>query len=63
MHKLEAAVKIYAGLLDVPEVRKDAAEKLLGMLLHRFSQVCCYLRVSCLRLITGLGSNAVVCDR
>ncbi|KAI9705641.1 MAG: hypothetical protein M1836_006397 [Candelina mexicana] len=39
VQKLEAAVKIYAGLLVVEEVRKNAAEKLLSMLLHRYSQV------------------------
>ncbi|KAI9724156.1 MAG: hypothetical protein M1812_000875 [Candelaria pacifica] len=37
--KLEAAVKIYSGLLPIKNVRKDAAEKLVGMLLHRFAQV------------------------
>lgn len=39
VQKLDAAIKVYAGLLEVEAVREDVKSKLLSMLLHPYSKV------------------------
>ncbi|KAI9679221.1 MAG: hypothetical protein M1817_005240 [Caeruleum heppii] len=39
VRKLEAAIKVYAGLLQIPSVRPDVAQKLIKMLRHPFPRV------------------------
>lgn len=39
VQKLEAAIKVYAGLLDVDSLRAPVTKKLLSMLLHPFPKV------------------------
>ncbi|KAI9821625.1 MAG: hypothetical protein M1827_002206 [Pycnora praestabilis] len=38
--KLEAAIKVYTGLADIPSLHNDAVAKLTNMLLHPFPKVC-----------------------
>ena len=39
VQKIEAAVKIYAGMMAVPSVRTDVQEKLSSMLLHPYPKI------------------------
>lgn len=39
VQKIEAAVKIYAGMLAVPRVRAEVQEKLCSMLLHPYPKI------------------------
>ena len=39
VQKIEAAVKIYAGMMTVPRVRTEAQEKLCSMLLHPYPRI------------------------
>lgn len=39
VQKIEAAVKIYAGMLAVPRVRAEVQEKLCSMLLHAYPKI------------------------
>ncbi len=39
VHKLEAAVKVYAGLTEIAIIRQEVMMKLAGMLLHPFPNV------------------------
>lgn len=39
VQKIEAAVKIYAGMMAVPRVRTEVQEKLCSMLLHPYPKI------------------------
>ena len=39
VQKIEAAVKIYAGMMTVPRVRMEVQEKLCSMLLHPYPRI------------------------
>ncbi len=39
VQKIEAAVKIYAGMMTVPRVRVEVQEKLCSMLLHPYPKI------------------------
>ncbi len=39
VQKIEAAVKIYAGMMTVPSVREEVQEKLCSMLLHPYPKI------------------------
>ena len=39
VQKIEAAVKIYAGMMEVPRVRVEVQEKLCSMLLHPYPKI------------------------
>lgn len=39
VQKIEAAVKIYGGMLAVPRVRVEVQEKLCSMLLHPYPKI------------------------
>ena len=39
IQKIEAAVKIYAGMMAVPRVRAEVQEKLCSMLLHPYPRI------------------------
>ena len=39
VQKIEAAVKIYAGMMAVPRVRTEVREKLCSMLLHPYPKI------------------------
>lgn len=40
IHKLEAAVKLYTGLAQMPAVQRKVTSKLCSMLLHPYPIVC-----------------------
>jgi len=58
VRKLEAAVKVYGGLLEVgsEEERREVARKLTSMLLHPFPNVRCAV-VDCLWVGRGVGKG------
>lgn len=40
IHRLEAAIRVYASLARLDQLRGDVLKKMIGMLLHPFPTVC-----------------------